>query len=452
MAAPLRPGATLWARFQTGIIYNTLGAVFNQGSTFVFSMIVANLLGQRVFGEYAMIQSTLATLSVFAQMAGGSAATKYIAEFRSTDPERAGRILGMLLVFSTSLAALVSLSLLAFSGWLAVAIFKAPELRRPLAIAAAVLFFAVPTGLAAGALAGLESYRALARALVWSGFSYILICTVFARFRGLNGALMGLALSGVLQFVLLVTALRKECALQKIRIQYAGLARERSIFLKFVLPGALSGLTTMPALWLASAFLVRQPNGYSQLAIYSAAFSLMTVVMFLPNMANGVSASLINHKKGAGEEAGYRHAFWLNLTVTVVIVTLGAGVFAVFGQSLLCLFGKDFSGAYPVLLILLLASVVQGFVLAVYQIIQSQARMWFSFFAVALPRDAAVVGFAALLIPHHGAIGVAIAYALACTLALASVLAASLQGGLRASPQPVSEDLYSSSGCPNRAG
>jgi O-antigen/teichoic acid export membrane protein len=434
LTAPVASAASLRSRFQTGVAYNTIGAVFNQGSTFAVSIIVANLLGRQVFGQYAMIQSTLATLALIAQLAAGYTATKYVAEFRSTDPQRAGRILGMLTAFSASVAGIVALALLAVSGWLAGSVLKAPGLGSALAIGSAVLLFAVLNGLLMGALAGLESYRALATALVWSGLAYLAVCTGLAWWGGLKGAVVGLAISGLFQFILLAAALRKECALQGIRIHYAGFTQERSIILRFALPGALSGFTSMPALWLASAFLVRQPNGYSQMAIYSASFSLMMVVLFLPNIANNVGMSLINHQKGAGEESEYRRAFWINLAVSTAIVILGTCIFAVFGRNLLRLFGKDFNDGYPVLLILLLATIVQGIGAAMYQIIQSQAKMWLSFLAVALPRDTLIVVLAYLLIPAHGAIGLATAYASAWTMALVVIITIVSRTGLRAVP------------------
>ena len=430
-AIPVISAGNLQARFQTGIAYNTLGAVFNQGSTFAVNIIVANLLGRRIFGEYAMIQSTLATLALIAQFAAGYTATKYVAEFRSTNPQRAGRIIGMLFAFSASLAGIAALALFAISGWLAGSVLKAPGIGSALAIGSGVLLFAVLNGLLMGVLAGLESYRALARALVGSGLAYLFVCSGLAWWGGLNGAVAGLAVSGLLQFILLAGAVRKECSLQGISIRYAGITQERSILLRFALPGALSGFTTMPALWLASTFLVRQPNGYSQMAIYSASFSLMTAVLFLPNIANNVGMSLINHHKGAGRESEYQWTFWVNLAVSGAIVILGTCFLALLGPTLLRLFGKDFTDGYPVLLILLLATIVQGLAAAMYQVIQSQSRMWLSFLVVALPRDMLVVVLAYLLIPAHGARGFAWAYAASWTIALLAIASIVFRIGLK---------------------
>ena len=88
------------------------------------------------------------------------------------------------------------------------------------------------------------------------------------------------------------------------------------------------------------------------------------------------------------------------------------------GPELLRLFGKNFKNGYTTLLILLFAAVPQGLAVALYQIIQSQAKMWLSFLAVAVPRDALIVILAYLLIPTRGASGVAFGYAAAWSVAL----------------------------------
>ncbi len=426
---------SLQQRLQTGIAYNTIGAVFNQGSTFAVNIIVANLLGRQVFGEYAMVQGTLATMALISQLAAGYTATKYVAEFRSTDPRRAGGILGMLMVFSAGVAGIVGLTLLVISGWLAGSVLKAPGLGTALAIGSGVLVFAVLNGLLMGALAGLESYRRLARALVWSGLAYLVVCTGLAWRGGLNGAVAGLAFSGLFQFVLLAVALRKECSLQGITIHYAGIARERSILLKFALPGALSGFTSMPALWLASALLVRQPNGYSQMALYSAAYALMTVVLFLPGITNNVGMSLINHHKGAGKEPEFRRAFWMNLAASTTTVIVGACVVAVFGPELLRLFGRNFSDGYSVLAIMMAAAVPEGLTVALNQVMQSQGKMWLAVFAINLPRDTTILLVALWLVPFHGALGLATGYLSGRLLALIVMSVLVVRIGLALPPE-----------------
>ncbi len=341
---------------------------------------------------------------------------KYVAEFRTIDRDRAGRIIALLSLFSAIAAAVAAIGLFSVAPWLAGSVLKASELGGALAIGSAALLFAVLNGFLMGTLVGLETYPTLARVLVWSGVAYLLICTGLAWWGGLNGAVAGLGLSGLLQFILFVVAVRRECSLQGIAIDLGETARERHVLLKFTLPAALSGMTSMLALWLAGTLLVRQPGGYSQMAIYSASFSLMQVVLFLPNIANNVGMSVINHS--ASNPAKYRETFWINLVVTLGIVVCAAGAAAFAGPALLHLFGRDFRDGYPVFLILLLATIPQGLALALYQIIPSQARMWLSFSAVALPRDVLIVTLAYWLVGKEGAQGLATAYVASWTVAL----------------------------------
>jgi hypothetical protein len=73
--------------------------------------------------------------------------------------------------------------------------------------------------------------------------------------------------------------------------------------------------------------------------------------------------------------------------------------------------------AYPVLLLLLLASFFEAISLGAYQIIQAQEKMWFSFFAIALPRDLMGVILAYFLTAIYGALGLALAYSISWILA-----------------------------------
>jgi len=390
-------------------MFNVLGAIFNQGSTFAVNIIVANLMGKWVFGEYAMVQSTLSSLAIISQFGIGYTATKYIAEFRTANPYKAGRILGLLTIFSASAALVVGLALLCASRQLAITL-RAPSLAPALAIASVVLLFAVMNGFLMGSLAGLEAYRAMAVALIWCGVTYLLICAGCARLGGLNGAVLGLGFSGLIQTIVLVVTLKKECVRQGIAIQYSGLGRERNVILRFSLPAGLSGCVSAIALWFLNIFLTRRPDGYSQLALYGASYSLMAMVLFLPGLANTVGMSLINHQKGASQTLEYRKTFWLNLAVTIGIVAIGVVGLTILGPGILRLFGKDFRGGYSILIVLLAASIPQGIALALVQIIQSQGEMWRFLGFVAIPRDCLMVGLGGVLISRYGAKGAATAY------------------------------------------
>jgi O-antigen/teichoic acid export membrane protein len=417
------------SRFQMGVTLNLIGAIFNQGSTFVFSIVAANLLGRETFGKYGIVASTLVMLSQISQLACGYTMTKYVAEFRSSDREKAGRVIGMLLAIVSLVALLAGLGLFASAPWLAISVLNAPELSLGLRIGSGVVFLNVLIGLFMGALAGLEAYRGLSRGLIAYGTIYLTVCSAMAWKFGLNGAFSGLLVSAILGCALLLGVLVSECRSQNIHIQIGFFPQLRPILFNFAMPAAFSGLTYLPAIWIGNAILVRQPNGYSQMALFSAAFALMTAVLFIPNNTYVVGWSILNHHKGLGESEGYRNIFETNLVVVGVAAIVGALILAVAGPELLRLFGKDFSGGYRILLILLGAAIPQALALAVLQHLQSQERMWFSFFAVILPRDLLLVALAYVFIPRSGAFGLAGACGLAWSAALLAAVGITSRAG-----------------------
>src|ERR1035437_1760311 len=148
---------SLRGRFARGAVWSLIGAVISQGSNLAASVITARLLGREQFGEYGMIQSTVGMLGVFAGLGLGVTATKYVAEFRTLNPERAGRIIALGCAVAIVLGGLLALCLLAYAPVLAAKTLHAPGLADELRIASLLLFFNALNGAQTGALSGLEA-------------------------------------------------------------------------------------------------------------------------------------------------------------------------------------------------------------------------------------------------------------------------------------------------------
>jgi O-antigen/teichoic acid export membrane protein len=413
---------SLRQRFIRGVSWNLVGTFLAQGSVFAANIVVANRLGPESFGEFSLLQNTALTLSAIAQMATGVTATRYIAEYRASDPDRAGRIIGFCALFTLATGLIAGLLLFALAGWLSTTILNAPHLSDGLKIMAVYLVFSAMSGCQMGALAGLEGYRRIARLGALHGMIHIALCAACVWFYGLSGALWGLVASLVVRWWLYHVAIRQEAAILGIKPAYVMHRHERGVLFRFSVPAALAGFTTMPALWLANTFLAQQPDGYTQLGLYSAAINLKAAVMFLPLTVNTVSTSLINNQLGIGQKARYRRVFLANTFVTAGSALFGTLVAVTFGGYFLKLFGAEFEKASDILLVLMLAVVPESLMISLYQIVQSREKMWWSFFAVALPRDVLVCGLAFVLVPSMAAAGLAWSYLLASVVALCPVI------------------------------
>lgn len=420
---------SLRSRFKQGVTWNIVGAVSTQGSTFLANVIIANLLGRGAFGEFSMVYSTLVALAGIAQMYTGIAATKYVAEFRSVDRERTGRILGLCSA-TTFIGGIVAGAILALiAPWLAANVLNAPSLGLPLALGSVFVVFSAVNGFQVGALAGLESYQAIARIGIAQGVFHVSVTTAMAYIWGLEGAVVGLVASNVLRWVLFERAVRREAIRQGIKIHVRGAWKERRVLEQFIVPAALAGLWGLPALWLANAILVRQPGGYDQMGLFAAANNLRALILFLPSLLNNVGTSLINNQLGIGDQRCYRAVFWANAGAIAGAVVVGAAVVAVMGPWLLGLYGPGFTDARPALLLLAASTFFEGLALAGYQVLGSKEKIWLSLL-IALPRDGLLVLSAFFLTTSFGASGLAAAYLIAWIFGCIAVYGAVLSIGL----------------------
>ncbi len=413
---------SLRSQYTRGVSWNVIGAIFSQGSLFICNILLANILGRKGYGEFGMIQSTIITLSGVAQLATGFAATKYVAEFRYTDKEKTGRILGLCSTVSFVMGCIVTVVLLICAPWLAANTLRAPHLDTGLLIASCTVFFSVLNGYQLGALAGLECYGTIARLGIVHGVLHLIVCSAAGWFWGLNGALVGFVFSALLRLLIFRWSLIRASGALGITFIYQGIWSERDIIFKFAVPAALSGLSTMPIVWLNNTMLVRLPDGYSQMGIYSATNSLKSMIIFLPQLINNVGTSLMNSQKGRGNYNEYKKVFQINLAMTAGIVLTCTLFVAIFGSWILRIFGKDFVEGNKVLLVLSLAVIPEALGIAFYQIIQVKTKMWLSFSTVTLPRDFTNLIAAYFLIPTFGAVGMASAYALSQVVTLLCII------------------------------
>lgn len=406
-------------RLFKGTVFNFIAVAFNQGSTLIVNIIVARILLKQTFGEYAMVQSTLLTVSALSQVATGYTAAKYISEYRSSDPERAGRIMGLCALVSALMAGLGTILLIALAPWLADKMLKAPHLAVALMAGSGFLLFSSINGYQTGALSGLEAYGSLAKAGLVSGIAAIAAISLGGWWGGLNGTLIGLSLSAFVRCLVHNRWLRMENRLQDITPLYrVSLSQEKTIILKFALPAAIAGYYAIPMIWLGNSILVRQRGGYEEMASYAVAMNIRNLLLFTPVVINSVASSILNHVKGSGEREQYGLLYLFNVTF-VFFVTLGTALILwFFSNPILGVFGKNFTAGKSILFILLVSGVFEATTGSIYQRIQNSGRMWLSFIYINLPLGPLFVIIALGTVPKLGAIGLGIAHVVMTALSL----------------------------------
>lgn len=408
--APSVPGCVQPAarhRAIRGIGWSVVGSIIAQGGTFLSSVLLARFIGKQLFGQFAMIQSTVITLTGLASLGLGITAIKYVSQYRATNPEKAGRILGLSSVAAVLAALCFCVGLLLFAPSLATDSTLVTDLR----LSAFYVFFITLNGYQIGALVGLEAFKRMASISLVSGPAIVLLTWALAPRFGIRGAVLAQGASAFILWLLYQIALNIEGRATNIIVRYRGVWKERSALIHFSVPATVSGIIGSSSIWWCNMILVRR-SGYGELALFTAANTLRVMVMFLPALIARVTCPMLNNLLVSGDLVEYRRTFRGAVAINGGLSMLLALLFWVANKQILHLFGKDFVGSSALIILLLSSVVVEVIACNLYQALFTAEHLWCQVAVISI-WGAVLVGAATFTVPLHGAAGLAFSYLLA---------------------------------------
>jgi O-antigen/teichoic acid export membrane protein len=368
---------------------------------------VARLLGTRVFGEFGIVRSTVGMFGVFAGFGLSLTATKYVAEFRQSDPARAGRIIGLSGLFALASGGLMAAATYVFAPWLAARVLSAPHLSGALRVGSLIMFLNALNGAQTGALAGFEAFRTIACVNLLSGVASfpMLVCGTYVG--GLHGAVWALAVNLGLNWLLNHVALRREARRYGIALSYKRCVRERDVLWRFSLPAFLNGTVDRPIYWVCAAMLVNQPDGYSQMGVYSVGLQWEGLLLFLPSVLGSVIIPVLSERLGQNDTRRSARTLVFAIKSNLLLVLPLALVASILSPYIMGLYGEGFRNGWPTLILLLLSAAVLAPQQSVWSLIAASENMWLGFAMNVAWAFAIVAG--TMLLRTHGSVGVATA-------------------------------------------
>lgn len=399
-------------RLVRGGFWSMMGTGISQTLNLIIIIVVARMLGKESYGEYGIIMNTLAVFNVFTVYGLGMTATKHVAEFKNSDPARAGRIMALFSLMAVGTALLMSFILLIVSSWLAQTILAAPHLAFLLSISAGYLFFCAFNSVQTGILSGLEAFRAIAWINTVSSMLLFLSLGIGVYFFGLTGAVGAMVISMAITCVISNIELRKEAGNAGISFIFSECSKEIKILVKFSLPAVLAAMMYTPANWLCVTMLVNQHGGYGEMGIFSAASSWQKAILFLPQCLQTISLPMLSDFHGTKERRLYRKAFWYNIVLITGSAGAAAAMIALASPFIMKLYGAGFSSGTYVLVIISFVAVLTSIDYFISVVIMTQWNMWFIFVSNALWAMILITA-AYFMIPTRGALGLSMAMLLA---------------------------------------
>lgn len=367
-------------RLVHGTFWSLVGTILARGFSVAGSIVVARHLGKVSFGELGIIQSTILNLIIFVSYALGMTATKHIAEFRVSDPERAGRILALSGVTAIGAGVLLAGGLYGAADLIAGKFLAAPHLAGLLRIGGFYLFLSALNGAQTGALSGFEAFKAIARVNLVTGLATFACMVTGVMLNGLYGAVWGLVASTGVSWMMAHWELRREAAKCGVPMTLQGIGREVGVLMSFSVPAIFASVLNGPVNWICSAMLVNQPGGYAQMGTFNATNQWFALVLFLPGLLGQVVLPMLSESVGAGDEQRSNRIIKLSMVAiaATAIPLVVAGSCA--SPWLMSLYGNDFTASWPVLVISLVTAGLLAVQTPVNQALNAEGRLWTVFF------------------------------------------------------------------------
>lgn len=395
-------------KIANGAFWSLSGTIVSKGLLVISSIIVARILGAEVFGQAGIIRSTVNMFSAFAGVGIGLTSTKYISEFKNSNPAKVLKIVKLSNSVTVITAFVIAVFILIFSQQIADQI-NAPNLKTEIKISSLILFFNTLNGVQLGILSGFEDFKSIAKNNLTAGIVSFFLQIIMAYLWGLTGTIIGFGTNFLVLWVMNKNIVKKHTKSLGSLTKNESILSEIGILWKFSLPAVLSGIMVGPISWMCNVFLVNQPSGYTQMALFDAANQWRVAILFIPGALSKIilpmlSSSVTDSKK-------YNIIFFKNLKLNIIISFTMFLIITLINPLISIAYGNEFSGLWLPLIILSLSTVLVSINNVVGQAIASQGKMWLGFFVNTIWAITLLI-FSYWLIKTQnlGALGLSIAY------------------------------------------
>lgn len=379
----------LWERVQSspialrllhGSIWSLAGSVVSRILALAAALLVARILGKATYGELGIVQSTIGMFGTLAGFGMGTTAAKFVAEFRLTDPAKAGRIVVLSNVVSWGMGLSLGATLCFLAPWLAQHSLAAPELSPYIQFSALLLVLNAVSGAQTGVLSGFESFRNIAWVNTLTGLLNFPLVVGGAILGELSGAIWGMIVAQATGCLANMLIARSEAARFGIPIvSWRQATAELPLLRRFALPATLGSLLINPIDWTCTAMLVRQPNGFEHVGAYSAANQWFGALLWLPYVLAQSVMPVLSERMGVNDAARSAKVLTTSITISAAVTVPFVVIGSLLSRQIMGAYGEAFAQDWPTLVVSLVTCAIVAVQMPAGNMIAASDRMWLGF-------------------------------------------------------------------------
>jgi polysaccharide biosynthesis protein len=364
-------------RMAHGAFWSFSGTALAKLVVLLAGIACAHVLDQKEYGKFNMVRSTINLFIVFGAAGLGLTATKYIAQFKSSDQKHISSIYILTNFFAFGTGCFVTTAIFFLAPTLANRTLNTPELTSTIQLGTILLFLAVIDSAQQGTLAGFEDFKSIAINTLIGSISESSCMLIGGYFYGVNGAILGYGCGFIALYLTNNIAIRRNLHTLQIRPHISQLRKEDlKLLYTFSLPAALSSIMIAPTYWIIRTMLVRNTS-FSELAIYEAADQWKTIILFIPTAVSQIVlpilSSIVNE-----DQKKYKKILYYNISLNAIIATILSLIICVGSNFILSIYGKGFTNHWT-LIFLAISTIFTSISSVVGLSISSRSKMWTGF-------------------------------------------------------------------------
>lgn len=319
--------------------WSLLGNVAGKGLALLAGILVARFLGKDVYGEYGIIRNTILTIGVFSTFGLGYTATKFIAEYRKSTPEKIPMFIKQANKITLFFSGFMALLLFVFADYVALEWLGAMHLAIPLKILSVLIVFNAITTTQIGVLSGFGKFKAIAKINALIGVLTFLFSVVLTFFYALNGALLALLITQILNSIFNYYVVRRETKHLIVKSVSDSVMLKK--ILNFSTPIALQEAVYSITSWLSSLLLIKYAT-YGDLGMYTAVMQWNAIILFIPGILRNVVLSHLS--SNANSKTAHKTILKRTIQINFIATLIPCLIIIAFSSLIAKSYGASFKG------------------------------------------------------------------------------------------------------------
>ena len=388
-------------RILQGSVWMFVGVFITKIFDLLSIIIIARILTPDEFGRLSIIKSSTFTFILFSVGCFGVTATKYIAKFITDDKEKCENILSYLRVIIPVLSLLLSLFVFFLSESIAQKVLNDISLNIAVKLTSIAIFFSSLNSFQKGILAGLEKFKTISLISVFSGFFTTILIVTSAYNYGLEGVFFALPINSFILWLFSIHHTLKALSDSDLHFQFGNFKYFKSVLKKFTLPSFLSGMLVSPTTLYCNILLINIADGYTQMAIYTAAYNFSLISTTINNVVGNVLYPVVIKSFNSGkifvDKFNIYSPFFLSIIINTPLIF--------FPEIMGLTFGDNYSNraSYITLIVVLNFTIIFSLTQGISRNFAAANKMWLGLLSNIV--WCLITIFSMILLKKFGAIG-----------------------------------------------